>query len=196
MHAQRHLAHLIIITIAAGLAPLAEVVLQALHIRLQVCCIQVLHNHTKVWQHNTAGPAAPILPCTLAAPHTTQQDSIQSVCAMALPCKTDTQAKTACMEVGKLNGFTCSSLATVSVLVSLSKPRPPTPCRATARAVCKHHIRTHEVQVCVQVTWYTQSACCASSQRFLCTSLSTSPMLCSARGQLSCRSADMNYSMS
>ena len=35
--------------------------------------------------------------------------------------------------------LTCSSLATVVVLVSLSKPCPPTPCRATARAVCKHH---------------------------------------------------------
>lgn len=180
MHANKFLAYLIIISIAARLAPLAEVVLQALHIRLQVCCIQVLHNHTKVWQHNTAGPAAPMLPCTLAAPHTTQQDSIQSVCVMALPYKTDTQAKTACMEVGKLNGLTCRSLATVSVLVSLSKPRPPTPCRATAKAVCKHHIRTHEAQVHAKATRYTQDACCAPLQQLLCTTLSTSPMLCSA----------------
>ena len=34
--------------------------------------------------------------------------------------------------------FTCRSFAAVLVLASLSKPWPPTPCRAIASAVCRH----------------------------------------------------------
>ena len=48
-----------------------------------------------------------------------------------------------CQRMAKiLQVLTCSSLATVLVLVSLSNPFPPTPCRATARAICRRQKST------------------------------------------------------